>query len=276
MITDDKATVRNKKLLEQVRSEGEDTNGSRGNDSNGSEGYVARREGSYQQNAGRIAGTDRGNQGRTQGDARPSGIAEGRNQGVRQVDGADIDTVEGAYPGNGHAKGSLRVVETPQEKEERQKELARQRLHRFRDRQREEKAEREAQNVALRSGPQFNLKLPFGKRETQKVKLFTDKEAGDEEDRMKDIYFRGSGLLDDILEIIVKDHEEVQIWQLSEEEAEMLAGMHLERAKKDEGAARSARKLLEIYDRLYIWMIAVPRMQATGRHVQQHKGFSFR
>lgn len=109
-----------------------------------------------------------------------------------------------------------------------------------------------------------------------KVRLYTKAEAEDALPRLKDIYWRGSGLLDDVLEIVVKDHEPVNIWQLSEEEAEMLAAMHLERAKHDESAARSARKLEEIYDRLYFYMLVIPRVQATGRHVMMHKGFGFK
>lgn len=129
--------------------------------------------------------------------------------------------------------------------------------------------------------PRFALKIPFLEKrqddgKPEKVKLFSKEEVKADLEKLTEVYRRGSGLLDDILEIIVKDHEPVQIWQLDEEEAETLAGMHLEQARFDEGAARSARKLLSMYDRLYRYIIAGPRMKATVSHVKEHGGFSFR
>lgn len=268
---------KNKKLLEKLREEGEKTDGSRNNGLS-SKGHAESGRSGNQQNARGIAGLDRRDQGGTQGNESTAGASEGRSEGIRSTNGAGEYASEGAYSGSGRTQGHLSIVESPQEKADRERELTRQRVQRFRDRKREEL---EAQNATLRNpvtdGPQFNLKLPFMKRTGQiNDKLFSDKEADAELERMKDIYFRGSGLLDDVLEIIVKDHESVQIWQLSEEEAETLAGMHLERAKKDKAAARSARKLLEIYDRLYFWMIVAPRVKATGSHIARHKGLGFR
>lgn len=120
----------------------------------------------------------------------------------------------------------------------------------------------------------FKLKSPFGKKEP--TPLFTVSEAELEYEKMFDIYFRGSGLLDDVLEICVKGHEPVQIWQLDEEEAETLAKMHLTRATRDKRAAASARQLLALYDRLYLWLLVGPRAKATYAHVRSHGGFSFR
>lgn len=94
--------------------------------------------------------------------------------------------------------------------------------------------------------------------------------------RMTFIYSKMFELGDDVLEIIVRDHEPVQIWAISDEEAEMLADAHLKRAQHDVQAARSARKLLEIYDRLYFYMIILPRTKATVTHVSKHKGLSFK
>ena len=94
--------------------------------------------------------------------------------------------------------------------------------------------------------------------------------------RMTFIYSKMFELGDDVLEIIVKDHEEVQIWAISDEEAEMLADAHLKRAQHDVQAARSARKLLEVYDRIYFYMIVLPRTKATVTHVSKHKGLSFK
>jgi hypothetical protein len=121
----------------------------------------------------------------------------------------------------------------------------------------------------------FQLKNPFNFKDTTKkpIKLFTQTEAKLEHDRLVDIYFRGSSLIDDMLEIVVKDHEPVQIWQLDETEAEMLAELHLARAQVNEESARSARQLLAIYDRLYVWILAMPRLKATHNHVQEHGGY---
>lgn len=121
----------------------------------------------------------------------------------------------------------------------------------------------------------FRLKNPF-KGNHENERLFTDKEAEGEFERLRDVYFQGSGLLDDILEICVKDHEPVQIWQLSPEEADTLASMHLQRAKYDKKAAASARQLLALYDRLYLYILTVPRVKLTYSHVKEHGGFSFR
>ena len=120
----------------------------------------------------------------------------------------------------------------------------------------------------------FELKSPFKKGEP--AKLFTKDEIELQYDKMFDIYFRGSGLLDDILEICVKGHEPVQIWQLDEEEAETLAKMHLSRATHDKRAAASARQLLALYDRLYLWLLVGPRAKMTYTHVREHGGLSFR
>lgn len=120
----------------------------------------------------------------------------------------------------------------------------------------------------------FQLRNPF--KVNADVQLFSETEAEAEYERMFEIYFRGSGLLDDILEIIVKGHEEVQIWQLDDEDASMLARMHLQRARHDEGAARSARQLLALYDRLYFWLLVGPRAKMTYTHVREHGGLSFR
>jgi hypothetical protein len=124
----------------------------------------------------------------------------------------------------------------------------------------------------------FQLKNPFNFKDTTKkpVKLFTKVESDLEHDRLKEVYYRGSSLLDDLLEIIVKDHEPVTIWQLDESEAEMLAELHLSRAQVNEDSARSARQLLALYDRLYFYLLVGPRMVQTFKHVEEHKGVSFK
>jgi hypothetical protein len=122
----------------------------------------------------------------------------------------------------------------------------------------------------------FRLKGLWGRKQQEPVKLFSKVEAEAEFEKIYDVYFYGSGLLDDILEICVKDHEPVQIWQLEPDEAKTLATMHLQRATYDKKAAASARQLIALYDRLYFWILAGPRCKATYTYVKIHGGFSFR
>lgn len=137
-----------------------------------------------------------------------------------------------------------------------------------------------SRNRASENTVNFRLKNPFsggtGVKTSEPVKLFSKIEAENELERLSDVYFHGSGLLDDILQITVKGHEEVQIWQLDTEEATQLAKLHLARAQTDKQSAASARALLRMYDRLYMWMLALPRAKATVTHVQTHGGFSFK
>jgi len=127
----------------------------------------------------------------------------------------------------------------------------------------------------------FGLRNPFGHKRggdrPARVKLFTEKEIKEESEHMIAVYMQGSALLDDVIEIVTKDHEEVSIWALSEDEASTLALIHLQRATHDEQAARSARTLLDIYDRFYAALILVPRVKATYTYcITEHGGFSFK
>lgn len=129
-----------------------------------------------------------------------------------------------------------------------------------------------------RAGFSFRLKNPFNRGDKSKTsdRLFTQEEAEEAYDRLYAVYYQGSGIIDDILEIVVKDHEPVTIWQVSPEECDNLVSMHLSRATVDKEAARSARQLLAMYDRLYRYMIAGPRVKATYTHIKEHGGLSFR
>lgn len=122
----------------------------------------------------------------------------------------------------------------------------------------------------------FQLRNPFKSSASEPTALFSKEEAAAETERLTEIYFRGSGLLDDILEITVKGHEPVVIWQLEEDEAGTLAEMHLARARYDKRSAASARQLLALYDRLYFWLLVGPRAKLTYAHVKEQGGFSFR
>lgn len=125
---------------------------------------------------------------------------------------------------------------------------------------------------------QFNLKDAFTRASgvPEDVRVLTEKEIPDALDKLVFLYIKGSEILDDILEIIVRGHEPVRIWALDPEEAEMLATMQLERAKKDKAAARVVRVLIRLYERLYILLLAGPRLKATGSHIKRSGGLSFK
>lgn len=245
-------------------------------------------------------GSDEGSHGATgpgeEGVPSGEGNHGGHGEGIRPSDIASVPSDQSPDHRSG-APGEHQLIPdlSPEEKRERERLLARDRKARQRDRQKEaaaltddpflsverdrDQSSRDAGNVTpIGDGSRFALKNPLSKlaASQEKVKLFTEKEAKEVKENMTFIYLKGSGLLDDILEVIVRGHEKVQIWQLDEGEAEMLADMHLERAKKSVEAARSARVLLSIYDRLFTIMLVAPRMMATGRHVKDHGGLSFR
>jgi hypothetical protein len=244
-ITDDEPNIRRKALLRKVLAEGAEYKDggtddfSRGHVEAGNDGLVE----ATRRDEGRSGAT----RGGTERSSSPDRPLERGDTGIRPPVREGIDPTQGADAYRGRAEESVKP--------------------------RAQKKKAEPAPEPAKAAPRFQLKMPFSKTSDR---LFTQSEAEDELARLTEIYFRGSGLLDDILEIIVKDHEPVQIWQLGTDEAEQLAFMHLERAKRDKEAARSARKLLEIYDRLYLWMIVIPRVQATGRHVKEHKGLSFK
>lgn len=297
---------RHKRLLQEIREEDTRDGRYQSNDGQFSSGrYASSGEGSHREGETGDQGLAPGNSGGAERASERAGADEGYHQGIRPS-GRTTEHSDTSLDQSGRRVEASLVPEetlTPEQKAEREREQTRQRVQRYRDKQKVEREEgtTQAQNVTLRYSvtdekddeslrsrnaketigngfTSFRLKMPFGNKEPEKVKLFTIKESEDEEilKKMTRVYFQGSKLLDDILEIIVKDHEEVQIWQLSEEEAEMLAQIHLERAKHDQASARSARKLLEIHDRLYFYLIILPRLKATGKHISKHRGFSFR
>jgi hypothetical protein len=184
------------------------------------------------------------------------------------------------------------------DEEERRKILARQRQERFRAKQNQAQnagvtvTPPVTQNVTHESnagnGIQFSLKklLPGNAKADEsnakkdkpkeEIKLLTSKEADEYLEALTYIYKNGSGILDDIIQIVVKGHDEVTIWQLDEDEAEELARMHLSKAKVSKEAAASARKLIDLYSKTYFIMLLGPRAIATVRHVKEHGGLSFK
>jgi hypothetical protein len=222
-------------------------------------------------------------------DERTQRATGGSNSGSGQTDTTNIYPVESDDPtlregGESSPLASpspweLEDEEGAKEKSDRQKELARQRQQRHREKQR---AETSSEASPLRDVEKkditFSLKNIFKSDEKQEPdKPLLMKEADDETRRkLIDLYIRGSSLVDDVLEILVKDHESVAIWELSLEEAEMLVDMQLERARKSAREARVVRKLVAIYDRLFFAMLIGPRVKATLSHIESHGGISFK
>jgi hypothetical protein len=163
--------------------------------------------------------------------------------------------------------------------------LARQRKQRQRDREKAEgylSSNRDSDSDRAVTQPvaeqsRFQLKNPFDlKKEPEKVKLFSKTESDESEDAIVKVLMVGTDLLDDILEIIVKDHEPVSIWAMDEDEATLFAQAHLKRAQKDQDAARVARKLIAIHDKLLTFQYLFSRTKKTVSHVKEHGGLGFR
>ena len=104
----------------------------------------------------------------------------------------------------------------------------------------------------------------------------TDKDVDEHKEHLIEVYLFLSSLPDSLLEIVVKDHELVSIWQMTTEEAETFASIRLEQAKKDPKVAREIRTLIDIYEKMYFYMYLYPRLLATGRFISDHRGFSFK
>jgi hypothetical protein len=178
-------------------------------------------------------------------------------------------------------------VDDADSKKERDKELNRQRQARYRERQKESNESEglnpnfQAQNrysdvipvTGLGNGG-FNFNLKKGNAEP--VKLLSKSEAEEAREALIYVYQKGSSLIDDLVEIITVGHEPVNIWALSEDEASVFAEAHLKKAQKDKNAARSARMLLRIHDKLFLTQYVATRAIATHRHIKTQGGLSFK
>ena len=114
------------------------------------------------------------------------------------------------------------------------------------------------------------------KQDYSSTATISEEEAAEMRPRLIDIYTKITGLADDALIALVKDHEYVRIWAMSEIEAETFVDMRLVRAKTNRKEAKNLRNLDEMYERIayisYVW----PRLFATEEYVKEHKGFSLR
>lgn len=226
------------------------------------------------------------------------GVAGRSDRGIRSADDTAVNTASGYdRVARGAEENYVKSQAELEAERERERELNRQRQQRYRDRHRNEGnfattheafpfpspplpersggAPNVTRNADITQAAGVTFKS-FQKELAEPVKLLTIKEAEDAKERLVFLFVQGSSLLDDVLEIIVKDHEPTKIWELDEDEANMLAELQLEKAKKDKAAARTVRLLLRIYERLYWIMLVKPRLIASTQHVMKHKGFGFR
>ena len=273
---EDKPTIRHKKRLEKIREEAngrpEFASGRRhsssGIEENGSAiGASSRADSDIESDTGRTSS-------RTEGTAPIEGTVRGFDSGA----GSTITEISNHYSGTGE-EGSIQSV-TPERdmtvERERKRQLAAARQRRHRANEKQAQNEPKTSRDSDQSDVKIDLKAAFKKGSLDDVKVFTEKEASDQLEKLIFVYMRGSEILDDVLEIVVKGHEKVKIWALDEDEAKMIATMQMERAKKDKAAARTVRTLISIYDRMYLFMIVGPRVVATGQHIKAHGGLSFK
>jgi hypothetical protein len=249
--------TRHKKTLEAIRlkKEEEDVD-----DDDTVGGYAATRKEIVDRDTTHVENGIGRDAGREEGVSEEQGTTSGLDRGSRSIDTEDQHTIKGNDPSSRETDSTRRN----------KRELNRQAKERQRDAARERAGE-----GLTDSKPRFRLKGLLNKKGPQApTKLFSKKEAEDALSRLSVVYGQGSHLLDEILEVVVKDHEPVEIWQLAPDESDTLAALHLERAQYDQKAAQSARVLLSLYDKIFILMIAWPRVILTVRHIDKHRGVS--
>ena len=268
--------TRHKRLLEQIREDHVDDRDARLNGDSDAEIQDSERRDR------RAKGQDRGNSReagrnpeRTNSQER---VGRGSDSGDGQVDAEGQYAAQGNGPVDGTFAGSVEISPSARELDEhesavdrslREKELGIQRQARHR----ENKKNQLAQELASKG---ITLQEPPKKAEKPPEKSLTAEESKEDHDKLLYLYIHGSSLLDDVLEIIVRDHEPCQIWALSPEEAELFVDIQLERARKSPKEAKVVRKLVALYDRLVLLMLVGPRLKATGDYIKVHGGLSFR
>ncbi len=249
-------TTKHTRLLQKIREEKERMLQQEKDDNDEyqpSRGYGAIGEEDTFGDSYSLEGSTRGTTNGTQGSAKDERTASGPGSGSGPIDAKDLNALTGYDSLAGTEKG-------------RQRELKRQAAQRARD----AKKELEVDGTPR---PRFQLKGLLARSQVPS-KTFTKKEAEDSLEKLAVVYSQGSHLLDEILEVITKDHEQVSIWQLDPDESNMLATLHVERAQHDPQAAKSARVLLSLFDKVYVISITWPRVVLSSRYVKQHKGLS--
>jgi len=270
---------RNKRKLEKIRSDRQDRQFSRDNSTATSE-RVQTATGRDQRDTYSLEGPGGDTEGRDNRTEEFPPVTGRSDSGIRSALTAYEYPTESADRGIQQARADTLTVEDAEAKAERERELTRQRVQRYRDRQREE-ASNQAQNhdsnvtgATPAGNDRFSFNLKKGNAEP--VKLLSKAEADDGREALIYVYLKGSSLIDDAIEIVTAGHEAVSIWAMSEDEATLFAEAHLKKAQKDKSAARSARLLLRIHDKLFLTQYVASRTIATSRHIKSSGGISFK
>jgi hypothetical protein len=297
------AKIRHQELLQEIREQHER--------SEISGGYPEASGNSLQPAQRPAQGADRIDEVTRRTDASTSRAFLGLNQLNGGNDRPGQHESESAGSGIAQNPGPGERELTPLEKaaeEDRKKELQRARQRRYEERKKQKEAEQQEQaqfsdvselenastrhshsQVAPDGGAKkkaiftdttkkadVEVKSKQPKKDYSDVKLLTNADAVEKREKLIDLYIRGSSFIDKALQIIVKGHEEVHIWELSEFEAGMLVDLQLEKAKKDKAAAALVNQLVDIHERLFIFSLASGRVVATGVHVASKGGLGFR
>lgn len=143
----------------------------------------------------------------------------------------------------------------------------------------------ERQNSSQRTSDKLKNKIPSpsdikmtlkGKKsDLSDVKLIKESEADEKIEKLTDLFIRGSNLLDQVLQIIVKGHEEVFIWTLDEDTARIFAIQQVEAAKTNKEAAHTVARLEAIHSNIFKIQVFAPRCIATGKLIKD-KGLGFK
>lgn len=277
---------RHKRKLEQIRNDRQDREFI-GNDITSSERLIQTATRQNEGYSSDIEGLSRDSQTGTSGIEIIPSTPRRYDRDIRSIESKNEHSIESSNRSYQSTRENTLIVEDADSKKDREKELNRQRQARYRERQKDSNESEglnsnfQAQNrysdvslsnVSGNGGFNFNLK----KGNVEPVKLLTKTEAEDAREALIYVYQKGSSLIDDLIEIITVGHEPVSIWALSEDEAIVFAEAHLKKAQKDKNAARSARMLLKIHDKLFLTQYVATRTIATHRHIKKSGGISFK
>jgi hypothetical protein len=210
------------------------------------------------------------------------GTIRGSDNGIRSSI-SEISNDNSSSGKNTSETESPRIIERDlQAEKERKRELARQRKARQREREAQAQSTSKTTSDSDTREPfvpenlEIKIKNVTSKKPVEEIKLFTKLEADEKLEKLTYIVQQGTSLIDDLVEIIVKDHEKVNIWKFDDNESVMVATMMLESAKKDKAIAKQVRTIIAVYDKMYLAMLVGPRVLQTTKHIKKHGGLSIR
>jgi hypothetical protein len=102
------------------------------------------------------------------------------------------------------------------------------------------------------------------KKDKPKTRVFTEVSVAKSRSKLIEALTWGSEHLDEFIQATTKGHETVSIWSsMTLEEIEIIADSMLSRAKVDSKAAYTVNKILDLYDRIKVHVIILPRVYET-------------